>query len=252
MHHRVLSILLLVLVFQGCGQTEQGSVTKQELLLPKIELPKQEWTSPLTQGEIQSFATIVDHLPEQNVPDIATLTQPTANPDTSSTAKKFILSVRKNYRKALDMRALGESWERDEKLVQRFNGMNLKPEIFAALTTRISLAWAASAIRQEIPILATERKLHERLEFLAWRYDHPEIANLDPSERTHLALEIEQTVALSEFLNLLKTVPKESLQVVADNSEMLQKYLPKSTAASQFEQVIESSPKVIRVGHSAN
>ncbi|MEW4487108.1 hypothetical protein AB1L42_03455 [Thalassoglobus sp. JC818] len=244
---RVLLLIALV-VSLGCGQAEQGGEAPAAVSLPRVELGTQEWSTPLTAGELSAFTTIVEHLPDRSVPDFSSSSVDFRGAEEFN-SDELVTFIRDEYRSALDMQALGETWCQNPELAKRFKQMGVDPELFAALATRISLAWAASSIRHEIPILATERKLGERLAHLKRRHDHPE-ADMTANEKQLLMEEIEQTVAMSEFLLLLKTVPAESINQVRALSPKLKTFLPDSNASAQFENVIESSPEVMRVGHT--
>jgi hypothetical protein len=243
-------LILGALILTGCGAAEQqkprlGDQTKG----PRIDLKGTNWKSPVTEQDLKNFLAVVECLPNQQVPPFAKmdLDQLFAS---HAYQKQDIEHLRQSYRSVFDPHLQGENWEQDSKLVTSFEQMNIVPEEFAALVTKISLAWSASAIRGEIPILATQRKLREKLVKLEFDLLHP-LPGQSNYDRDHQISAIRETVALSELLDLVSDVSDQSIQVMKANEELLHQHLPPARLKAKFEQCIESSPKVIRVGHSA-
>ncbi|QDT32076.1 hypothetical protein [Thalassoglobus polymorphus] len=243
-----LGLALILLV--GCGSAEQGGATNSvPQPVTKVEIASIDWKSPVTQQDLEDFKAIVDQLPLQQVPEFARADLGDQNGSTMN-VKQYISHLRQSYRSAIDPQRQGDAWLEDSEVAKSFQRVNVDPHNFAALATKISLAWSASTVKGEVPILATQRRLREQLEALIFDVEHP-----SPEESVHQREQrlsvIRETIALSEFLTLIKEVPEESLAVVQANSDVLQHYLPQASLQNRFEKRHESSPSVIHVGHSS-
>lgn len=243
-------IVLSTLVFSGCGASEQqGQPLSSKATVPQIELDGIDWKSPVTKQDLANFLAVIEHLPNQQVPPFAKIESGQQFAQHSN-LQQDIDDLRRSYRSVFDPRLQGTEWKQDSKLTASFDQMQIAPEEFAALVIKISLSWSATAIRGEIPILATQRKLREQLAKLEFELLHP-LPDQSKYERDHRISAIRETVALSELLDLVSAVPDQSIAVMKANADLMKKHLPPARLKASFEQCFESSPKVIRVGHSA-
>ncbi len=247
--HSLFAVGLFILA--GCGSAEQGGqqVSSQTAVGPKIELDGTDWNTPVTERDLANFLAVLEHLPDHEVPSFAKL-ELNQQFSAGSDPRQDVENLREIFRSVFDPQLQGAEWKHDRKLVASFEQMQITPEEFAALVTKISLAWSASAIRGEIPILATQRKLREQIAKLEFELQHP-LPGQSEHEREHRVSSIRDTVALSELLDLISVVPEQSIQVMRANEDLLHRHLPPARLKAKFEQCIESSPKVIQVGHSS-
>ncbi len=198
---------------------------------------------------LDQFKSIVDQLPLQQVPEFERADLGDQNGSTMN-VNQYIAHLRGSYRSAIDPQKQGDAWLDDSEIAKSFESIGVDPHEFAALATKISLAWSASKVKGEFPILATQRQLKEQLETLAFDVQHPSPDESSISREQRLSA-IRESIALSEFLTLIKEVPEESVTVVRANANTLHKYLPQASLQNRFEQHHESSPSVIHVGHSS-
>lgn len=239
--HAILVTALCTVGFVGCG-TEQGSAPQTNSEAVSIELPHGEWNSPVSTRDIDTFLKVINGLPGQDVPPFSRA-QLALEPDQDESVSEFVTRLRKSLRDAIDPKRQGEEWSHDYSLAKAFQKMRIQPEDFALLATRMSMAWSANAIRGEIPMKATQRQLNERLQKLMASYESTNTEE-EHEKRRAIIVSIQETVALSEFLDFVGQVPDESLSVIQNNVQRLQKILPEGDLAEQFRD-INKTPAVL-------
>lgn len=245
------AMVCVLMTLGGCGAAEQGGGELVDAP-PAIELRQTEvdWSRPLTADELKKFFLIVNELPQRQVPTFvyAETHQPAADPNR---LEEYVSGLRQKYRSAIDPAWQGKQWQNDERLAMSFERLHIDPEAFASLAIRVSVASSAAAIRGEIPILATQRKLREELEKLSFELQHPAPDASSLQQKQQLAA-VQEIVALSEFLDLLSLVTDESLVTIRAHAKELSKYLPQDSVTARFEQYYDSTPQVIRMGQTTN
>lgn len=241
------SLLLCVVVTLGCGQTEQGSeVRSSEVSQPKISLTSVSINAPLTDEEISSFFQIVERLPGKKIPTLSRAdfsTQRVAG----MTFESYVEGLRKSLRAAMNPDEQAVAWNSESELARRFSKSGVAAEDFAALATKVSLAWSASSVQGVMPILYTRRKLDERMQAVAIEFD---ALTQDDENEAEVLQRTQELVALSEFLNLMREVPAESLAVIKTNDQELAEILPRIDLATQFEKFLNDAPEVTQTQYS--
>lgn len=242
--------LSLLLILVGCGGAEQGTGRVQtEQHAPVVELTSSPWLDPITKNDIDNFLKIIDGLPEKRVPTFARADL-VMEPSEGESLDEYLTKIRGSLRSAIDPAKQGEAWLRERQIAAAFKQMQVNPTDFAQLATKMSMAWSASSVRGEIPILVTQRRLQEELEKLKAEYKNLESKKSTYQEEQWVQA-IQETVALSEFLDFVQAVPQASLDTIRANSDRLSRVLPQADLSARFEKFHASSPAVIRVGHAA-
>jgi len=201
--------------------------------------------APLTSEEVATFLHIVKQLPDNKVPQFDA--QPHGIQTQGHTPRQYAAQLQQHYRGAINIEQQGQQWDMAPELSSRFEELGVDPMAFCSLATRVSCAWSAQAVRQKLPIKRTQRQLNERLHYYLTRIETEPLAHEDI---LYLIDVMEETIALSEFLRIIESVPETSTNAVIANASELSALLPETNSVARFEQHLESTPKVMRVGHS--
>lgn len=241
------TILIFTCLGMGCGQSEQGrAVEKKAVPQTAIKLVETSLDSPLTEGEVTQFLKIVQQLPDQEVPAFN-------KADLSLSIKEdedfdiYVESLRHSLRSAINAEAQGTNWRQEKSLAKAFQSIGVSPEDFAKLATKITLAWSAAAVKGEVPILLTQRRLTEQLEQAEKGY-RDEAAT--PKQQQEIIKRVQELVALNEFLLLVQNTPEGSLHTIRRTQSQLGEVLPKLDLAAQFEKFLINAPEVAQTKYT--
>ncbi len=235
------------LTLTGCNSQPVPEVAVQRTQVPQVHIDAKPIMSPLTSSEIAAFMTIVSHLPDGKVPEFAPQhVPPTQKP---RNATEHVALLQKRFRESIDVQQQATMWQRDPKLQKAFASMGVEPVAFSALAARISFAWSALAIGEKLPVATTERQLTTNLYALMRSVQSPP-ENMSQHQYQQLMEALEETVALGEFLQMLKQVPRESVVQLSIYRTQMEQLLPRSTSVAAFERHLVNRPEIMRVGHS--
>jgi len=241
------TILMITFVGMGCGQSEQDrAVEKKPVPQTTIKLVETSIDSPLTEGEVTQFLEIVQQLPDQKVPAFnkATLSLSIKEDEDFDV---YVESLRLSLRSAINAEAQGTNWRQEKSLTKAFQFVGVSPEEFAKLATKITLAWSAAAVKGEVPILLTQRRITEQLEQSETDYRDEDAT---PEQQNEILKRVQELVALSEFLLLVQNTPEESLITIREKQIQLGEVLPELDLAAQFEEFLSDAPEVTQTRYT--
>lgn len=233
--------LIVAACLTGCSG---GTVDHQAASLPQVSTERSSLVSSwgLSPEEIAAFLEVVQRLPRQQVPEFAGAELPriTSTEGLESALETYRLAIRSG----LSPGHQSEMWAKDSELQVAFQSMNVSPIAFADLMVRISCAWSAWQIQEELSLGQARQQIDEHIARLAATLEKvPSADVLDQLES------LELLVARSEFLRLLEQVPSQSVQAVVTARRDLQAIMPKTDLASELRSTLEAQSKILRVGY---
>jgi hypothetical protein len=222
----------------GCGSAPEPAVVASADA-PDVVLEMPAPGAPLGIEELRSFIAAVKYLPGGQVPAFESADIPHLPdiPDVADAAGRYQLALRA----ALDPKFQAMAWSHDPPLRAAFQKMGISPEVFAAVTLRISCAWSARTMAEDASPAQIRRNLNKRI--------RASIAQLERSysemsvwDRRQTLDSLEEMIALGEFLWLWEQVPPESIDLVARFRNELQPVLPSATLARSSSMETSRSP----------
>jgi hypothetical protein len=195
----------------------------------EVALPMPAPGSTLSANEICAFVNAVKALPEGRVPtftptEIAHLPD---LPDLADAAGRYQLALRA----ALDPHVQALAWENDPTLRAAFQKIHVSPEVFAAVTLRISCAWSARTMARDASPAQIRRQLNQRIRACIAGLKRSYL-EMSPWDRKQALGSLEEMIALGEFLWLWEQVPAKSLELVGRFHEELETVLPSTPLAN--------------------
>lgn len=204
-------------------------------------------SEPLTPSEIAAFLQIVERLPGSRPPEPDDRTVAELSHDRS--ARENLAKWRGSIREGLEPARIAASWKHGSRTFAALQDAGVGPEDFASLLSRISMAWAASQLEEDVDITKEIARAEARIEILLRKLEAIErqtaSVSVAPAHwRTQTEAHwsaLEQTVALCEFLRIVAAVPPSSREAIALHEASLSKILPPIPAAMVFERVDEQN-----------
>lgn len=236
--------LIVAACLPGCSA---GTADPQAVALTQVSTDHETLVSSwnLTAEEIAAFLEVVQRLPRQQVPEFAGADLPRIT--STEGLEAALLEYRLAIRSGLSPGHQAERWAKDSELQAVFQTMRVSPIAFADLMVRISCAWSARQIQEELSLAQARHQIDEHIARLAAALEKvPSSDVLDQLES------LELLVARSEFLRLLEQAPPSSIQAVASAHSDLQAIMPKTDLARELRETLEAQSKILRVGYSAS
>ncbi len=233
-----LAILLLTTAcLTGCNSAEEPkfAVSSGTLKTP---------SEPLTQADIDKFLMVVRAHPKQRAPEF-TAADREKPLDPQLSAELLIPEFRARFRELFDPQRQGELWAYDTDWSKILKAQQVPPDELAALAGSISCAITRVRVDSRFDLQKIIVKARSQIEDLAAQMDRMD--KIPAAERTReLALEraraidrLGRSVALLEFAELLRDVPKENQTLVRKYSAELKRFLPQQSQSDPFAELQE-------------
>jgi hypothetical protein len=247
---RLLAGLTLILV--GCGQGEDSPKSPAP---PRTSnqspLDVRGLDAPLTSAELERFVEIVSQLPGGNPPEPM---RGTPSPEIQQLPPRERLAAwRAHLRKQLSPEVIADSWKYGSKVHSSLEAQHVSAQAFASLMGRVSLAWTAAAVAEQLDAVAearrTETKVEIQLRDLEEFERQARQKGVVPrdwlAQRETLWTTLEETASLAEFLRFIGNVSPESRAAIERHRSTLAKMLPDVKQSVPFERFHEGQIKPV-------
>jgi hypothetical protein len=231
-------VMLMCLVALGCSR-QQSDATQAPT--PTSHQPSTTLSDPLSEQEVQTFLAVLEALPGNQAPEFEPLSQATASDRLS--AAQLVEVYRQEYRAMFDASRHGERWRQSDELMATFARHNITPEDFASLMIRMSCAIAAGAMSPQIEL----NRICDHADAQVARLVE-DITRRDAGPRTQDAVDyrrqaaesLQNSVAYSEFVRILRDVPPASREMVARYHSRLAGHLPQAGTVEGLKRTLDS------------
>jgi hypothetical protein len=230
-------LLVALCLLWGCGQESPGVDPPVSVAAQPESLPTP--ADPLTVDDLENFLAIVPKLPGGRVPDFSPGDDHEI--DELLPAAQLIDAYRAQFRRTFDPNRQGRLWARDKELVQVFDAQKTTAAQFASLVARISCTITAGALAGQADIGGNVARGEQQLQRLTARIQGIDAKSQSAEqrgesyERSQAVAQLRSTVALLEFITLLRSVPGENQKLVRKYQHRLQEFIPQVGGEGIFE-----------------
>lgn len=235
----------------GCSDSQSQSPE----VTPVARSQPASLSTPLTDAEIETFLNVAANMPGGELPQFAPLSKSTIDDRLPPTT--LIDAYRFEYRSMFDATGQASRWRRDQELVQRLAEHQCDPEEFASLMTRIGCAIASSTVMSRFNLDDASAKASEQLAHISSQITAlDELAatkRVNPiavtQRRQPLVDQLKSLVALSEFSQILSTIPDESRSAINRHRDEILVYLPDRGELNMFERTLNAPAVIVPASH---
>ncbi|QDU41525.1 hypothetical protein Mal4_58930 [Maioricimonas rarisocia] len=249
-------LTLILLSASGCGETATETVPSIPTARSEASASSQQSIdAPLTDADVQTFLTVVEALPDGQVPALRAKSLDVTGADSSPAA--LARAWRAEFRRRFDPGYHAALWAEDETLQTVLAEHHLTPAEFASLVMRISFAMTSLAVESRLDVSELtaqseqqlQRIIHKLAELDDAAQNDPANAPLLRHRREQTARALAEVVAVSEFGQLLQRVPAENRAVIGRHRQQLNATLPRGGNLAHFERSLESGTGVVPASH---
>lgn len=230
--HRYLACSLgLLLLFVGCSGQRQQNFHAKEL------------TEELTLDEINLFLKIVARLPGKKLPLFDSPLAPPAR--WALGQEKSIDSIAGEKTAQLEQRwspaYLVQFFNRNPRLRWALASAETSPEVFSGIVLSVGVALAKSSLPPELELEILIKRARASVQVL--NEDRRSLAVLAPDEQYQIAQQ-SLWIPLQDVLTHLPMIPEETLQLVKQNRERLERAFPPEFSENfliHYDKILNSS-----------
>ena len=195
---------------------------------------------PLTDRELELLLSIVRKHPLSKVPEFTAVNDDPPLADTLRSAR-LVEESRSRIRRLFDPVRQGQQLARDANWAPLLHRAKIDPVEFAALVKRVSCTLTRLRLKDSVDFDQLVEKARLRIEQLTRQID--ELDDIPPREmttqtsynRTQAVVQLNQTVSLLEFAELLHMVPSASLIAVRAREAELMALVSEDSSASALQ-----------------
>lgn len=244
--------LSLLFAAVGCNWMTSSSADRQA---GRLKSP----ADPLTPDDLDRLLAVVQTHGGKAIPEF-TPAEDDRSVDYDCRANDLVSEIRGQLGQLFDAKRQGEVWAADEKWTQSFSQHDVTGPQFAALVHSVSCA--IMRVRLSARVDVDRLVANARAEVKELVSTMEAIDEIPRSERTRQdevirgrsALSLARTVALLEFAEMIKQVPKENCTLVRKYSKQLKSLLPPGGTDGLLSelQALGTTPRsdVVPAGHS--
>lgn len=205
-------------------------------------------TAPLSADDVSKFLSSIKQLPNKQIPEFTPLNEIPSPKNLA--ASEHVEQLRKKLDRQLDPRLQSSRWRHDPQLVQSLKQAGYTPEDFADILVRVSCAFSALALNEELNLAEIHTNASEKLKKTIENLDtiasfKSALTREQQQIKANLESQLLQWVGLVHFSELLQTVPQASLQAVAAHRKELKHLLPESPVPDGLKKSKEFFSEII-------
>lgn len=172
---------------------------------------------PISEQELKTFLRIVARLPDKAPPTFSPLTDSFYADDP---ADRLIHECRVRFEKQFDVKRQGQIWKQNRGIRQASAKEGRSTAELAGMMTTLSTAICRAQLDDPQELVRLEKKGRVEIEGLKKKLDRLDQARSKgmtaamSRQRTELSMRLSRTVALVEYLKVLRRVPEENIVLV--------------------------------------